>query len=1138
MDSRTPEELANENDLPETWPSVAAATLSPGAAPPAPSLRARVRERRHRRATRPVRGPWTMIVTILVIFVVVFGALGLTGRPIRLPVWIVVEAEARMNRALGRAAGVGPVSAVALGGAVVIVDRADWTPKLVLEDLQVLKTAGGTLVSVPEAVVTLDGAAVLAGKIRVSAVRLVGVQLALRRLPDGHFDIALGEGMPPLTFDSLATGLRAFDGFFTLPSLSGLTRVEAEGLTLTIADERAGRTWHLGDGRLTVEPRQDGVAAELGLTVVGGAQTSARARAVVVTDRAALAARLTVAVDRVAAQDIARQATGLGWLALLEAEVSGRLTAALSISEQAPGPSGPIEAALTLGPGALRPEVGGAPVAFERAAMSVAFDPLRERLEMRDLSVESRTLRLSAEGHADMPGVIGGVPDMAIVQVAVRDLKIDPEGLFETPAVFDGGGIDLRVRRDPFTVEIGQASLRDGPRLLTVRGRMRAEPGGWNLALDLNLDRIDHRRISQLWPLTLVPRTRTWFVNNVTEGELVDLKGGLRLKPGAEPRLAVSYQFAGADVRLVRGLPPIRQGHGYAMLEAPRYTLVLDKGEIRPPLGGALDVSGSVLKIADVTREPAVGEIALQSRGPLTATLSLLDEDPFRFLQKAGLPVELGDGQAVFAASTRRPLSALPPGAQFPWAARGYVTDFRSTVLVPGRDLRAPRLDVSAAPAQLRIGGDITLDGVPFSGQLEQPLGPAAGDGVVTAEFQISADSASRLRLGLPDGALAGSSTGRVTLALPRGAPPRLRLTSSLQGLALRIPEIGWSKPRNTRGSLTVEARLGAAPTVTRLALDAAGLRAEGSMTLSPGGGMGRMQLGQLRAGDWLDVRAVLTGRGNASPAVALTGGRIDLRRLPDATGGARGGPGSPIALSLDRVQVSDSIALTGVEGELSTSGGVQGSFRGQVNGGQSVVGRLEPSAEGTAVSVTSGNAGGVLSAAGIFPNARGGSLTMRVVPRAGGWDGRIDVKDVRVRNTPVIAELINAISVVGLLDQLNGQGLYFGSAEADFRLTAGGVDVRRGSAIGASLGVSMAGIYDFGRERLDMRGVVSPIYMLNGIGAIFSRRGEGLFGFNYRLTGSPEDPQVSVNPLSILTPGMFRELFRAPPPRIQGSGG
>ena len=52
-------------------------------------------------------------------------------------------------------------------------------------------------------------------------------------------------------------------------------------------------------------------------------------------------------------------------------------------------------------------------------------------------------------------------------------------------------------------------------------------------------------------------------------------------------------------------------------------------------------------------------------------------------------------------------------------------------------------------------------------------------------------------------------------------------------------------------------------------------------------------------------------------------------------------------------------------------------------------------------------------------------------------------------------------------------------------------------------------------------------------IGSLLPRKGEGLFGFNYTLRGPSAAPQVSVNPLSLLTPGMFREIFRRPPPRI-----
>jgi hypothetical protein len=121
----------------------------------------------------------------------------------------------------------------------------------------------------------------------------------------------------------------------------------------------------------------------------------------------------------------------------------------------------------------------------------------------------------------------------------------------------------------------------------------------------------------------------------------------------------------------------------------------------------------------------------------------------------------------------------------------------------------------------------------------------------------------------------------------------------------------------------------------------------------------------------------------------------------------------------------------------------------------------------------------------------------------------------------------------VGLLEQLNGEGLAFGQALADFVLTPEAVQITRGSAVGNSIGVSMAGVYGTRDGALDLQGVVSPIYLLNGIGAILTRRGEGLFGFNYRVRGSRDRVAVSVNPLSILTPGMFRELFRRDPPRL-----
>jgi hypothetical protein len=224
--------------------------------------------------------------------------------------------------------------------------------------------------------------------------------------------------------------------------------------------------------------------------------------------------------------------------------------------------------------------------------------------------------------------------------------------------------------------------------------------------------------------------------------------------------------------------------------------------------------------------------------------------------------------------------------------------------------------------------------------------------------------------------------------------------------------------------------------------------------------------------------------------------------------------------------------------------GGFNGTFNGSVNGAAPVTGTAVPTRNGTAVRIQSADAGRVMKAAGLFASARGGVLDLTLIPRAqpGEYDGDATIQHIRVNYGSVMADLLSAISVIGLIDQLAGDGIVFDRAEAQFHLTPTAIDIEKGSAIGASMGVSLEGLYHSDTTELDMRGVVSPIYLLNGIGSVLTRKGEGLFGFAYRLNGTAAKPDVSVNPLSILTPGMFRDLFRAPAPKLPdtqtGGGG
>jgi hypothetical protein len=313
-----------------------------------------------------------------------------------------------------------------------------------------------------------------------------------------------------------------------------------------------------------------------------------------------------------------------------------------------------------------------------------------------------------------------------------------------------------------------------------------------------------------------------------------------------------------------------------------------------------------------------------------------------------------------------------------------------------------------------------------------------------------------------------------------------------------------------------------------------------GRATLRPaGGGLDRLSVERLRAGTWLDVAGALVGRGaGVPPAIEIDGGRVSLEDAPALDGGAARAPATavPVTARLNRVELGADLALTDVTGTFDAGAGIEGEFEARVNGEAAIAGLLSRGAFGPDVQVLSSDGGAVLRAAGIFRTAYGGRMVLNLqsleAPRS--YAGALRIEGPRLRDAPAMAELLNLISVVGLLEQLGGEGINLGTVDARFVLSPGRLTLTEGAAVGPSLGISMDGVYDTNARRYDMQGVVSPLYMVNGlVGALFAPRREGLFGFSYRLTGTAQQSNVSVNPLSILTPGIFREIFRRPPPDL-----
>jgi hypothetical protein len=110
-------------------------------------------------------------------------------------------------------------------------------------------------------------------------------------------------------------------------------------------------------------------------------------------------------------------------------------------------------------------------------------------------------------------------------------------------------------------------------------------------------------------------------------------------------------------------------------------------------------------------------------------------------------------------------------------------------------------------------------------------------------------------------------------------------------------------------------------------------------------------------------------------------------------------------------------------------------------------------------------------------------------------------------------------------------------------------ITLKRIIAFGGALGISGRGWLNPGQDQIDIDGTLAPAYALNSVlgnfpvlgSLLVGGEGQGVFAARFHLGGSNDDPTVTVNPLSALTPGVLRHLFdpfsSLPPPTPAQAG-
>ena len=369
----------------------------------------------------------------------------------------------------------------------------------------------------------------------------------------------------------------------------------------------------------------------------------------------------------------------------------------------------------------------------------------------------------------------------------------------------------------------------------------------------------------------------------------------------------------------------------------------------------------------------------------------------------------------------------------------------------------------------------------------------------------------------------------------------------------LSADAFGWGKKTGTPGaaSIIVDFEGDRISGVPSFAIAADDLKVRGKARYgSKEQGLRRIDFEQITYGR-TDIKGALISRPDGGWDAGFHGASFDMTSIWEEIfhSGPEGGeidkfdlPFLTMAVELERVWIGQAKSLENISGTFVHKDDLWKTvlLKGEVGKNKSFELTIRPGDDGNRnLVMTSSDAGEVLKVMEFYDNMSGGKLelTGKYDDQAPGQPlkGNLKISGYRIIEAPVLTRVLSIMALTGILEALEGEGLAFDNLDIPFVLGSGTVRVKDASASGTSLGFTASGIVYTYADIVDLAGTVVPAYAINSVlghipvlGDLFTggKKGGGVFAVNYTMSGPTDDPIIRLNPLSALTPGIFRNVF------------
>lgn len=959
----------------------------------------------------------------------------------------------------------------------------DRTLDIRARDVRAVGPDGGVLASVPEMSLMVSGRALVSGLIAPRSVTLFRPQLRLLRNVHGEIDFGLGEAEGGESNDVLQAMI---DELLSTPDpgkhTGYLKSVDVIDADLLIEDEAQGTKWHAPDADISLKRDAGGLAGQIGASLdLAGEKTRLE-----VTARYANAGRridATAAIGQIRPAIFARLAPALAPLAAADLPLGG--------------------------------------------SVGVVYELDRG---LRDLRLDIR----GGPGRINAPAPLNSV-------IPVKSLTLRGQA---------SGGLAH--------VELSEAALDLGGPTVAVTGHADGLGGPAKVKLDATVKAMPVDDLKFYWPPGLADNARSWVLGNLSKGIVREAHMALAgsSADGSFNDLKVEHLGGtitpeGVTVNYLRPMPAVTKASGLATFDHEKFSIAVKSGEVY-----GLKLSGGVITLGGLDKPDQFADIDLAIAGPLADALKLLDSKPLGYASKLGIQPGKVKGDAATQLKLSFPLLQNLSLDQLAVKAHADAKGVAIPSVFMDLDLNDGELSLDVDTKGMDVAGRIILGSIPADLRWRENFTKNAP---FHSRYQLYAtlndDQRRQVRLDGPPFTppyMTGPAGAEVVAVLSGGGRGDIDIKADLTRTRMELEGLGWDKPEGASGKAAatirlVQNKLAEVPSFQVVAGD---LLAQGAVAFDGGGAARRVDFKTLKFGR-NDVSGSLGLRQGGGMDISLKGASLDVEPMlsrEDKGGdkndrnkrGDENPPPMAVDVAVQELWLSEEGKLDGARASLRRDGKDWSrlSLHGSVGEGKPFRLEVQPDGARRVVTASSQDAGAVCRAFGFYENMIGGDLKLDAVIEDDKAEqpitGTVHVSDYQVVKAPALARLLTVAALTGIVDVLRGDGISFSLLEAPFTLTDGVLEIRDGRAHGPALGITAKGQVDFDNSRFALEGTVVPAYMVNSVlgnipligGLLTGEKGGGVFAVTYSMKGPIEDPSVTVNPLSALTPGFLRRLF------------